>query len=244
MAELFYRRLMSVADDYGRYHASPATLRGACWPTCPGKFSDDAVEQMLSECLAGDYPLIIRYEHGGAEYLQIDGFGQQTRTKSKFPDPSESKLLINCEADAKLVRAGAPTPNTKYEIRNTPPKFEPLPDEIRKQKVTEILARELAPENNPLTVEELDTAWERHAKYRGTQPRDVVFQLVVSANGKFDLARFRDRHPRFCAHWATKNWDYCPLSFWDWVEAGMPEPPPDAKQEKKRTPNYRAGELE
>jgi hypothetical protein len=31
-AELFYRRLMSVADDYGRYFANPANLRVNCYP--------------------------------------------------------------------------------------------------------------------------------------------------------------------------------------------------------------------
>src|SRR3990167_11311858 len=31
-AELFYRRLLSVVDDYGRFFAHPALLRSACYP--------------------------------------------------------------------------------------------------------------------------------------------------------------------------------------------------------------------
>ena len=30
--EVFYRRLMSVVDDFGRYYARPALLRAACYP--------------------------------------------------------------------------------------------------------------------------------------------------------------------------------------------------------------------
>jgi hypothetical protein len=35
MAELFYRRLMSVADDFGRYYADPALLLSDCFPIRP-----------------------------------------------------------------------------------------------------------------------------------------------------------------------------------------------------------------
>ena len=30
--EIFYRRLISVVDDYGRYYAKPELLRSACFP--------------------------------------------------------------------------------------------------------------------------------------------------------------------------------------------------------------------
>jgi hypothetical protein len=86
-AEVLYRRLMSVADDYGRYHASAVTIRGACWPTCPEKVTERDVNKWLAECMSGDRPLIQLYESDGSRYLLIDGFGQQVRTKSKFPAP-------------------------------------------------------------------------------------------------------------------------------------------------------------
>lgn len=31
-AEILYRRLMSVVDDWGRYYANPALVRAACYP--------------------------------------------------------------------------------------------------------------------------------------------------------------------------------------------------------------------
>lgn len=94
LAELFYRRLMTVADDYGRYYASPATIRGACWPTCPDKVTEKQISAWLDECSSGDDPLIIRYSASGNHYIQVQNFGQQTRSKSKFPEPTENNTLI------------------------------------------------------------------------------------------------------------------------------------------------------
>lgn len=89
-AELFYRRLLSVVDDYGRYYASPATLRGACWPTNPERVTDKDVAGWIAECAhvaikAG--ALVRLYEVNGAKYLEVVDFNQKIRSKSKYPDP-------------------------------------------------------------------------------------------------------------------------------------------------------------
>lgn len=86
-AELLYRRLMSVADDYGRFYASPVTIRASCWPLCPEKVTEKNITEWLIECLQGDKPLLSGYEVDGAKYILIQDFGQQIRTKSKFPEP-------------------------------------------------------------------------------------------------------------------------------------------------------------
>lgn len=98
-AELFYRRLMSVADDYGRYYAGLLHLRVNCYPTKPESVSEADVQQMLSECIAAKLITI----YGGGKYLLIANFNQQTRTKSKFPEPTENELLISCKADDKQM---------------------------------------------------------------------------------------------------------------------------------------------
>jgi hypothetical protein len=85
MAELLYRRLMSVADDYGRFYGSPATIRGACWPTNPNSVTERAVKCWLKELSEGDDPLVIVYGEG--RFLQIVNFGQRIQSKSKFPEP-------------------------------------------------------------------------------------------------------------------------------------------------------------
>lgn len=115
-AELLYRRLMSVADDYGRFHGSPITILGACWPTCPERVSPDQVSGWLNECCEGPKPLIQRYEVNGSKYIEICGFGQQRRSPSKFPEPSQSdpeptgnhpakQMLSNCDQNVGTSRS-------------------------------------------------------------------------------------------------------------------------------------------
>lgn len=89
-AEVFYRRLMSVADDYGRFHAMPKLLRSACYPLQIDKVSDADIGKWLSECetagLVSVYPA-----KDGKRYIQIVNFGQQVRAKSKFPASTDGE---------------------------------------------------------------------------------------------------------------------------------------------------------
>jgi hypothetical protein len=97
--ELFYRRLMSVADDYGRYFAHESILRANCFPLKLDSVSEKDVRGWLNECVS--LGLITVY--GDGKHLEIIKFGQQTRTKSKFPEPSANQMLSNCKADAKQM---------------------------------------------------------------------------------------------------------------------------------------------
>ena len=105
-AELFYRRLISVVDDYGRFHASPGTLRGACWPTCPDRVCDQDVSKWLAECAQPDRKnrtLLVQYEVDGCKYLQLSDFKQQVRSKSKFPDPVYNCATIDEQLNSNCV---------------------------------------------------------------------------------------------------------------------------------------------
>lgn len=100
--EVFYRRLMSVVDDFGRYYAQPMLIRAACYPLLIDKVSDADVGKWLAKCaeaaLVSVYPA-----QDGKRYLQLLDFRQQVRAKvSRFPQmPSE------CVADAQQVPADA-----------------------------------------------------------------------------------------------------------------------------------------
>ncbi len=103
-AEIFYRRLMSVVDDHGRFDARPAVLIAACYPLRVGSICAADVEHMLSECAADDTHLLLIYELAGKRYLQINDFRQQLRSKrSKYPDPNDPNakhVPSMCLADA------------------------------------------------------------------------------------------------------------------------------------------------
>lgn len=88
-AEIFYRRLMSVVDDYGRYYASPKLLNADCYPL---KEESVPVEEYLTECSAGDQPLVIVYTVAGKRYLEIQEFQQRQRSDSKFPAPTRTAI--------------------------------------------------------------------------------------------------------------------------------------------------------
>ena len=58
-AELFYRRIISIVDDYGRYYGHPTTLRAACWPTRPDRHNDAEVGAWVAELTSGEPPLLV-----------------------------------------------------------------------------------------------------------------------------------------------------------------------------------------
>jgi hypothetical protein len=89
MAELLYRKLMSVVDDYGRWHGDAALVRSRCYPLCPEQRSVEDVERDLVEISTPRFgtELVTRYIINGKKVLQINNFGQRQRSASKFPTP-------------------------------------------------------------------------------------------------------------------------------------------------------------
>lgn len=88
-AEVFYRRLMSVADDYGRYDGRTDIVRAALYPLRLDKVSAADVDKWKAECAQAG--LVSCYHVEGKEYVQIENFGQRLRVKkSKYPAPLSS----------------------------------------------------------------------------------------------------------------------------------------------------------
>lgn len=99
-SECFFRRLMSVVDDFGRYYADSGLLRAACYPRQLNKVSDSDIGKWM-RCVAEAALVRVYPAEDGERYVEIINFGQQVRTKkSKFPDP-----LGTCVADAKHATA-------------------------------------------------------------------------------------------------------------------------------------------
>jgi hypothetical protein len=91
--ELFYRRLMSVVDDYGRYYAKPELLRSACFPLKIDKIKNNDISKWLQAC--AKHMLIICYHVDNTDYLEICDFNQQVRAKrSKYPCVADAKHMI------------------------------------------------------------------------------------------------------------------------------------------------------
>lgn len=98
-AEVFYRRLMSVVDDYGRFHAKPALIRAACFPLRLDRVSDSDIGKWIRE--TEEAGLVRAYQVEGKGYLELLDFGQQIRAKeSRFPG-----MRSTCLADAQQARS-------------------------------------------------------------------------------------------------------------------------------------------
>lgn len=99
--EVFYRRLMSIVDDFGRHEANPQLLRSKCYPLQTDAVRVADITRWMAACQKAG--VIVLYEVLGKQYIEITKFRQQTRTPSKFPPPPA--IDINCNqapADAHL----------------------------------------------------------------------------------------------------------------------------------------------
>jgi hypothetical protein len=86
VAEVFYRRLMSVVDDWGRFSADPRLLRAHCYPLKIDAVREADIARSLAEVQGAG--LIALYAVDGKPYLELLDFRQQVRAKaSKYPAP-------------------------------------------------------------------------------------------------------------------------------------------------------------
>lgn len=131
-AELFYRRLMSVVDDFGRFDARTVMLKVTCFPLRVNDVRDADLSRWLTECEAAG--LIRVYAVDGKRYLEMADFRQAQRAKeSKFPGaPPDGPMRSKCDADATQATVGcdAPAPEGEGDMRSRISKTE-----ARKPKV-------------------------------------------------------------------------------------------------------------
>lgn len=101
-AEVFYRRLMSVVDDFGRYWGKLELLRAGLYPLQLDKVGNPDVARWIAE--AREAGLVRTYTSESKEYLELLDFRQHVRAeKSKFPQPPDI-----CNADAlQMQRKGS-----------------------------------------------------------------------------------------------------------------------------------------
>jgi hypothetical protein len=85
-AEIFYRRLMSVVDDFGRYDARPAILRSSLYALKIDRVSEPDISKWMNEC--SEAGVVRCYSVDNKPYVELLKFDQRLRAqKSKFPAP-------------------------------------------------------------------------------------------------------------------------------------------------------------
>jgi Meiotically up-regulated gene 113 len=111
-AEVFYRRLMSIVDDYGRCEYVPKLFIPLLYPLRVKDVSENDIREWVKECETAhlkcgeEEPLINVYKVGRKNYIQINNFGQRARTESKYPGPDQTTQQSKREGSVYFLRSG------------------------------------------------------------------------------------------------------------------------------------------
>ena len=86
-AEVFYRRLMSVVDDFGRFDGRPAVLKSRLYPLQGDKVREADIPRWIAECEKAG--LIVLYTVAAKPYILFRKLGVPRAKDSKWPSPPE-----------------------------------------------------------------------------------------------------------------------------------------------------------
>lgn len=88
--ERFWNRLIVNCDDYGRFDARPAILKGRLFPLLDGKTNKDMTNALSRLASVG---LVELYEVDGKPFLRVvtwDKYQRIRAKRSKFPEPPDT----------------------------------------------------------------------------------------------------------------------------------------------------------
>lgn len=101
-AEVFYRRLLSKVDDYGRYDARLSILRASLFPLRLDRVREADCSRWIAACEKAG--LIVLYIHGGKPYLEVANTGWVARSPSKYPELTDlANICAQVQTNARLV---------------------------------------------------------------------------------------------------------------------------------------------
>jgi len=105
-SEVFYRRLMSVVDDFGRFDGRTSILKGRLYALKPNVRETD-IALWIAACVKAG--LIALYQSDGKPYLLFHRLGEARARNSKFPAPpaGTSDQLISDVGRCEHMNAGA-----------------------------------------------------------------------------------------------------------------------------------------
>lgn len=204
-AEVFYRRLMSVVDDFGRFEAKIDLIRARCFPLQLDRWPADLVVTCLSDVSKarssdGQSPsLVSLYTVGGKNYLQINNFQQRTRSTSKYPPSSDGQMTDICPPSARASTPPPPpnTPTSPNAHAIDPEEWgEPTPDDYAQRLIEgDPPAREngLAAQHWTLVDPRLCMTAAREKFIGATNPEALLDRLRASHAA---YRRHHETHPR------------------------------------------------
>lgn len=234
-AQLFYYRLISIVDDFGRFEADMELLRVKMFGRSLDRWPLTRVSQALtdvSQALTDDgHMLVSVYRVASKNYLQINKFNQRLRVKKSKCPPPDGHLSVECqsivghlpasaeaEAEAEAEVESEAETHSKSGAQNgsiaTP---RPQLGSVLDQYVLESIGRIAA----------------RHPKASGIEiGKRMLMDLMLSATDpEGNIKSIERKHQKFCESndWIKENHRYCPkLSNWI-ADGGYMDPDPNTR---------------
>ena len=115
--ERFWHRLIVNCDDYGRFDARPAILKGRLFPLMEGKTLKDMSNTLSKLASVG---LVELYEVDGKPFLHVvtwDKYQRIRAKRSKFPEPNSTCCHLPSD-DGKCSRNSIQSESNPNPIRN------------------------------------------------------------------------------------------------------------------------------
>ena len=185
-AELFYRKLMSIVDDYGRCEANAAILLGKLYALRSDRTTSD-IEAFLNECSVGPDPLLTIYRVGRKRYLQINKFGQPIRSRTKYPEPVENKpgervlqtSESNCQQLLSLARATNTHSHTNTNTQEGGAGGNHACPGFDEQALAAIVEAYPVPGRGRVKPSDVAAAIAAEAESRGVAPEEVLEEILA-----------------------------------------------------------------
>ena len=174
-AEVFYRRLLNRADDFGRFTANPKLLRASLFPLRLDRVTDADILRLLTEC--EKVGLLFQYAVSGKDYLILNKWEKGRAHKSDYPPPHEStcsQMQTYVYTCSQMSPTPTPTPtpitDTDLDTDNTGVFAESLQTDAFKAKWAEYVA------------------YRRQAKFRTLKPASITKLAKQLAEWGHDVA--------------------------------------------------------
>lgn len=177
-AERLFVRLIMKADDFGRFHAEPRLIAGACFPLVRTA-TEKNIMAWLSELRAAN--LVFVYAADGRNYLEIRNFGQRMRSKqSRFPS-HDGQQSDDCEQGAVICQQVADI--CPHDADICPPEEKRREEKKKRSEVASVtLDFSLLPEDlqDVAGLQDAWAGWLRHRKEIKVKTTDTSCKLQLN----------------------------------------------------------------
>lgn len=215
-AELFYRRLMSVVDDFGRFHGHPAIIKAACYPLRVDKISNDDVSAWLDECIA--VGVVNFYPNDGKPVVELIKLGSPRAKVTKFQITNietshESKCfhmkanesnrlhLKASESNGKQVKTNVPY-SYSYSYSNASSSTDQKPASPEERGLVAL------PKADPVAADAFAAFWKAYPRRVGKGAAESAWKKVPAEAHAKIMAAIEDQKKG--ADWIKDNGQFIP----------------------------------